>query len=211
MGAPTTLARERASRSEGTGFRRGDVMRVTSGETCLSRPSVTRILLHVRVVALLADIPLLVVAMALGGVERNLGRAAGALGALVLLGNRFDGFRHGFCHRSSPLLTEENADGGGIVPGCGSAGDAVVARLDRLNPPGIPPPGIPEATVMEIETPRRTGCSAFAEDNESWGSARCFHSYNSSYAGLTRVSIHLRIKRFQKRMDCRVKPGNDER
>jgi hypothetical protein len=32
-----------------------------------------------------------------------------------------------------------------------------------------------------------------------------------SYAGLTRVSIHLRKKRFLRRgMDCRVKPGNDE-
>jgi hypothetical protein len=31
-----------------------------------------------------------------------------------------------------------------------------------------------------------------------------------SYAGLTRVSIDLQEKRFSKRMDCRVKPGNDE-
>jgi len=31
-----------------------------------------------------------------------------------------------------------------------------------------------------------------------------------SYAGLTRVSIDLRKKRFSKGMDCRVKPGNDE-
>jgi hypothetical protein len=30
-----------------------------------------------------------------------------------------------------------------------------------------------------------------------------------SYAGLTRVSINLR-KSLSKKMDCRVKPGNDE-
>ena len=33
---------------------------------------------------------------------------------------------------------------------------------------------------------------------------------NSSYAGLTRVSIDLRNS-HSKRMDCRVKPGNDEK
>src|SRR4051812_4934895 len=32
--------------------------------------------------------------------------------------------------------------------------------------------------------------------------------YSASYAGLTRVSITLR-KSLEKRMDCRVKPGND--
>jgi hypothetical protein len=32
----------------------------------------------------------------------------------------------------------------------------------------------------------------------------------SSYAGLTRVSIDLRKMHFSKKMDCRVKPGNDE-
>ena len=31
-----------------------------------------------------------------------------------------------------------------------------------------------------------------------------------SYAGLTRVSIHLREMRLPKGMGCRVKPGNDE-
>ena len=34
-------------------------------------------------------------------------------------------------------------------------------------------------------------------------------TYSASYAGLTRVSITLR-KSLTKRMDCRVKPGNDE-
>jgi hypothetical protein len=33
--------------------------------------------------------------------------------------------------------------------------------------------------------------------------------FQSSYAGLTRVSIDLR-KNLAKKMDCRVKPGNDE-
>jgi hypothetical protein len=33
--------------------------------------------------------------------------------------------------------------------------------------------------------------------------------YLSSYAGLTRVSIFF-ARVFSKRMDCRVKPGNDE-
>jgi hypothetical protein len=34
-------------------------------------------------------------------------------------------------------------------------------------------------------------------------------THTASYAGLTRVSITLR-KSLSKRMDCRVKPGNDE-
>ena len=34
-------------------------------------------------------------------------------------------------------------------------------------------------------------------------------AYSASYAGLTRVSITLR-KSLAKRIDCRVKPGNDE-
>jgi hypothetical protein len=33
----------------------------------------------------------------------------------------------------------------------------------------------------------------------------------SSYAGLTRVSIPLHKIAFSKWMDCRVKPGNDEK
>jgi hypothetical protein len=33
--------------------------------------------------------------------------------------------------------------------------------------------------------------------------------YTASYAGLTRVSITLREKGLAKKMDCRVKPGND--
>jgi hypothetical protein len=34
------------------------------------------------------------------------------------------------------------------------------------------------------------------------------NQHKSSYAGSTRVSIHLR-KSLSKKMDCRVKPGND--
>src|ERR1700716_1590218 len=45
----------------------------------LSRPSVRRVLHQIPVSGLLADILFLVVAMALGGVEGNAGRAAGAL------------------------------------------------------------------------------------------------------------------------------------
>ena len=55
-------------------------------------PSVTRILHHVPVIALLADIMLLVVAVALRGVDGNARRAAGALVALVVVGNGLDGF-----------------------------------------------------------------------------------------------------------------------
>jgi hypothetical protein len=34
-------------------------------------------------------------------------------------------------------------------------------------------------------------------------------THTPSYAGLTRVSIHLRHNSFAKKMDCRVKPGKD--
>jgi hypothetical protein len=53
------------------------------------------------VLGLLADVVFLVVAMALGGVDGNLGRAAGPLVTLVVLGNRFDGFRLSVCPKSS--------------------------------------------------------------------------------------------------------------
>jgi hypothetical protein len=59
-----------------------------------SRPAVTRVLRHVAVFGLFADVVLLVVAMALGGIERNIGRAAGALVALVILRDGRNGFRH---------------------------------------------------------------------------------------------------------------------
>ena len=57
-----------------------------------SRPSAARILRQIAVRGLFADVVLLVVAMALGGVEGNAGRAAGALVALVFVGNGLDGF-----------------------------------------------------------------------------------------------------------------------
>ena len=72
-----------------------------------STPSITRILHHIPVIALLADVLLLVVAMALGGVEGDFGRAAGALVTLIFLGNGLDGFSYGFCHGWSPLGEEE--------------------------------------------------------------------------------------------------------
>jgi hypothetical protein len=50
------------------------------------------------VIALFADVLLLVVAVALGGVERNIRRAAGAFVTLVVLGNGLDGSRRRSCH-----------------------------------------------------------------------------------------------------------------
>src|SRR6266436_2022511 len=67
------------------------------------RPSVTGVLRHIAVPGLLADVVFFVVAMAPGGVERNLGRAAGSLVALVVLGNRLDGFLRWLGHHPSPL------------------------------------------------------------------------------------------------------------
>jgi len=63
------------------------------------RPLVARVLHHVAVIALLADVVLLVVAVALGGVEGNAGRAAGTLVALVAGGDGGDGFGRRFRHR----------------------------------------------------------------------------------------------------------------
>ena len=65
----------------------------------LPRPSIARVLRHVAVVALLADVVLLVVAMALGGVDGHLRRAAGPLGTPVLLGNGRNGFFKRFGHQ----------------------------------------------------------------------------------------------------------------
>src|SRR6476619_3502938 len=61
----------------------GDPFRVSPSP----RPPVAGILRHVAVPGLLADVVLLVVAMALGGVERHVGGTAGALVALVVLGD----------------------------------------------------------------------------------------------------------------------------
>ena len=56
------------------------------------------VLRQVAVGGLLADVVLLVVAMAFGGVEGNGRRAAGALVALVVVGNGLDGFGRRFRH-----------------------------------------------------------------------------------------------------------------
>src|SRR3954470_20357795 len=58
------------------------------------RPAVARVLRQIAVLGLFADVVLLVVAMALGGVEGNVGRAAGALVTLVVLRNRRWAFGH---------------------------------------------------------------------------------------------------------------------
>src|SRR5258707_8189233 len=79
------------------------------------RPPVAGVLRHVAVLGLLADVVFFVVAMALGGVDGNLGRAARSLVALVILGNRLDGFLQRLCHHRSPLLMR-NAERAGVVP-----------------------------------------------------------------------------------------------
>ena len=53
--------------------------RVTLGELRSPRPPVAGVLRHIAMLALLADVLFFVVAMALGGVDGNLGRAAGSL------------------------------------------------------------------------------------------------------------------------------------
>ena len=92
------------------------------------RPAVAGVLRHVAVVGLFADVVLLVVAMALGGVEGNAGRAAGALVALVVL----PGWAVRFSSSWSPLSTERNNAGrGGIVPG--TAACIVAGRKTRFS------------------------------------------------------------------------------
>ena len=93
-----------------SGNRRWGSLRSTYPTGCLTfesespspRPAVAGVLCQVAVLALFADIVLLVIAMAPGGVDGNFGRAAGTLVALVLFGNRRDGFgprlRHQFLH-----------------------------------------------------------------------------------------------------------------
>src|ERR1700736_989599 len=58
------------------------------------RPSIARVLRQIAMRGLFADVVLLVVAMALGGIEGNAGRAAGALVALVVVGHGLKRFRH---------------------------------------------------------------------------------------------------------------------
>src|ERR1051325_6559599 len=79
-------------------------------------PAMAGVLRQVAVRGLFADVLFFVVAVALGGVERDCWGAAGALVALVVVGNGRDGFVERFCHASSPLLAGSNAAGGGVVP-----------------------------------------------------------------------------------------------
>src|SRR3979411_794168 len=75
-------------------------------------PPVARILHQIPVVALLADVVFFVVAVALGGVERDFGFAAGALMALVVFRDGLDGFGH----VRSPAARRDDAGRGGRVP-----------------------------------------------------------------------------------------------
>ena len=86
--------------------------------TNLPAPPITRILRHVRVIALLADVLFLVVAMAFGGVDGNVRRAAGALVALVVVGNGF--YRFGLrlvWSLMSPLHSPGKRRPTALVPG----------------------------------------------------------------------------------------------
>jgi hypothetical protein len=67
------------------------------------------VLHEIAVRGLFADVVLLVVAMALGGVEWNGRRAAGPLVTLRLLRNGLDGLVQRLCHRWSPLFARSNA------------------------------------------------------------------------------------------------------
>src|SRR5258706_12714273 len=69
------------------------------------RPSVAGVLGHIAVPGLLADVVFFVVAMAPGGVDGNPGRAARSPVALVVLGDRRDGFLQLGHH--PPSVTDE--------------------------------------------------------------------------------------------------------
>src|SRR5215472_13208045 len=89
-----------------------------------------RILREIPVRGLFADVVLLVVAMALGGVERNGGRAAGALVALLVLGNGWEGPVQRLCHCWSPLVRESTRGARG------SFGNSVIAGT-QINPTAV--------------------------------------------------------------------------
>ena len=76
-------------------------------------------------------------------------------------------------------------------------------------PFGVPSP-LKEGRKLKVQLARRREDeSAWLFEilnQEFWNDAA---TYTASYAGLTRVSIPLR-ETLSKRMDCRVKPGNDE-
>jgi hypothetical protein len=77
---------------------------------------VARILHEIPMRGLFADVVLLVVAVAPGGVERDFGVAAGALVGLVVFGDGLDGFGHA----RSPAACQDNAGRGARVPVCAS-------------------------------------------------------------------------------------------
>ena len=116
---PSSRPRPPARRRTSQASRTRDVRHITRGLAGLhcscwgktrSSPSprapVTGVLREIAVRGLFTDVVLLVVAMALGGVERNGRRAARALVALVLVGDRLDGLGERFCHHASPFLIE---------------------------------------------------------------------------------------------------------
>src|SRR6185437_4938669 len=86
------------------------------------RAAMTCVLRQIAVGGLFADVVLLVVAMAFCGVERRGRRAAGALVALVVVGNGLDGF----CHCWSPLSTERKRRRDG-----GRSSGELVARMSQ--------------------------------------------------------------------------------
>src|SRR6266404_1496158 len=81
------------------------------------RPSAAGVLRQIPMRGLFADVLLFVVAMALGGVEGNGGRAAGALVALIVVGNGLDGFGRRFRHGCLRYARWENAGRVDGVPG----------------------------------------------------------------------------------------------
>jgi hypothetical protein len=97
------------------------------------------------VVALFADIVFFVVAVALGGVEGDGGGAAGALVALVVIGNGRDGFGQGSCHASSPYFTKGEREARRRVPDAARQDDGSLLLLvfcvkgrDGMNVPLTP-------------------------------------------------------------------------
>jgi hypothetical protein len=74
------------------------------------------VLHEIAVRGLLADVVLLVVAMAFCRVQWNGRSAAGSLVALRILRNGLDGFVQRLCHRWSPLLVKANATSGRPFP-----------------------------------------------------------------------------------------------
>src|SRR4051794_25088906 len=69
------------------------------------------VLRQVAVGGLFADVVLFVVAVALGGVERDFWRAAGALVAAVVIGNGRDGCVERFRHAAPPCLAGSQRSG----------------------------------------------------------------------------------------------------